>query len=81
MNFKDLTGKSVRQEISDIIHENASSGATGAASVATVTGGKDALKGAIGVGFDPNGHDRGIYPAPSSKNKSKSKKTSGTLRR
>lgn len=46
MNIKDIVG--IRN-----VHENATSGATGAASVATVVGG-------LGVGFDPNG-DKGIY--------------------
>jgi len=41
------------------IKENASCGATGSASVATATSALGA-KGAIGVGFDPNG-DKGIY--------------------
>lgn len=56
--------------------ENASSGATSAASVATVAGGAGSTgAGAIGVGFDPNGHERSIYGKP------KGKKGSGTVLR
>ena len=46
MNINDIVG-------SRTVYENATSGATGAASIATVVGG-------LGVGFDPNG-DKGIY--------------------
>lgn len=46
MRYSEIVGKPK-------IKETASSGATGAASVATVVGG-------LGAGFDPNG-DKGIY--------------------
>jgi hypothetical protein len=48
------------------ILETASSGATGAGSVATSVGG-------IGAGFDPNGH-KGIYDAAEKKRKSRKSK-------
>jgi hypothetical protein len=44
------------------LQENASAGATSAASVATSVGG-------LGGGFDPNGHARSIYPDPKGKPK------------
>lgn len=43
------------------VKENATSGSTSAASVATVVGG-------LGAGFDPNGH-KGIYQDQSKKKK------------
>ena len=46
MRYYEIIGKTK-------VKENASSGATGAASVATVVGG-------LGAGFDPKGH-KGIY--------------------
>lgn len=77
MNLKDLTGKTVRETIDEaLLRENASSGATSAASIAVSPGGGGG-QGAIGVGFDPNGHDRGIYPAP----KKRQTKKSGVIKR
>jgi hypothetical protein len=47
----------------EIIGENATAGATSAASVATVVGG-------LGSGFDPNGH-KGIYQGAKKKKEKK----------
>jgi hypothetical protein len=70
MNVQDLLGRSIRKVI-----ENATSGATSAASIATSTAGTG--KGAIGVGFDPNGN-KGIYQG---KLKKQSSKGSNIIRR
>jgi hypothetical protein len=56
----------------EIVNETSSSGGTGAGCVATATG--TTGKGAIGVGFDPNGH-KGIYDAAEKKKKRKSVET------
>lgn len=77
MKLRDITGKTLRQMIDEaLLRENASSGATSAASIAASPGGGGG-QGAIGVGFDPNGHDRGIYPAP----KKRQSKKPGVIRR
>lgn len=51
---------------SEIINEMSTAGATSAGNIATNVGGVG--KGAIGVGFDPNGH-KGIYDAAEKKKK------------
>jgi|HigsolmetaGSP12D_1036236.scaffolds.fasta_scaffold04406_2 hypothetical protein len=50
------------------LDEDATSGATSAASIAIVVGGlgQKANTDTIGVGFEPDGHERSIYPAPKS---------------
>lgn len=56
---------------SEIVNETASCGATGSGNIATIPGnGGAAGKGAIGAGFDPNGH-KGIYDAVERKKKRK----------
>lgn len=72
MSGKTLRAKKLwmqwREEDPKWLPENATSGATSAASIATNVAGTGA--GAIGVGFDPNGH-KGIYQGkPSKKSKS-----------
>jgi hypothetical protein len=52
----------------EIVTEMSSAGGTGAGSIASATG--TTGKGAIGVGFDPNGH-KGIYDAAEKKKKRK----------
>jgi hypothetical protein len=55
------------------VNETASAGATGSGNVATVVGnGGSKGKGAIGAGFDPNGH-KGIYDAVEKKKSSKAR--------
>lgn len=68
MRIRDLYDSTLGAEISALI-ENASAGATGAASVAACTAGS----GGLGAGFDPNGYDRGVYPAPKKREKPKPK--------
>lgn len=63
---------------SEIINETSSAGATSSGNIATVTSGTG--KGAIGVGFDPNGH-KGIYDSAEKKKKTKEDTTSPILRR
>lgn len=54
--------------------ETATAGATASGNVATLPGnGGAAGKGAIGAGFDPNGH-KGIYDAAERKKKRKKSK-------
>lgn len=56
---------------SEIVNETATAGATGSGNIATVVGnGGKAGGGAIGAGFDPNGH-KGIYDAAERKKKRK----------
>jgi hypothetical protein len=71
MNIKQITGLSLRKVI-----ENATAGATSAASVATNIG-SAATKGTIGVGFDASG-DKGIYQG---KPKKQTSKASSVIRR
>lgn len=59
---------------SEIINETSTAGATASGNIAT-TPGKTGGKGAIGAGFDPNGH-KGIYDAAERK---KSKRNEGTV--
>jgi hypothetical protein len=66
MRIRDLTDSALAAEISALI-ENASAGATGAASVATCVSGS----GGLGAGFDPNG-DWGVYAKPKKQKKPKS---------
>lgn len=52
----------------EIVNETSSAGGTGAGCIAGAMG--TTGKGAIGVGFDPNGH-KGIYDAAEKKKKRK----------
>lgn len=62
------------------IAENATCGATGAASVASTVGGSaNPTAGALGIGFDPNGH-WGIYE-PNRKKKTKNVKSATLIKR
>lgn len=71
MRIRDLYDAALDAEIADLI-ENATAGATSAASVATCIG----APGGIGAGFDPTG-DYGIYPKP----KQPKSKKAGVIRR
>lgn len=59
------------------LRENATAGATSAASIASVPGGRGGQVGGLGVGFNPNG-DQGIYQG---KPKKKAKSGNGVIRR
>lgn len=63
---------------SEIINETSSAGATSSGNIATVTSGTG--KGAIGVGFDPNGH-KGIYDSAEKKKKTKETQEVVVIRR
>lgn len=56
----------------EIVNETSSAGGTGAGCIASATG--TTGKGAIGVGFDPNGH-MGIYDGAEKKKKRKAVET------
>lgn len=56
----------------EIVNETSSAGGTSAGCVASATG--TTGKGAIGVGFDPNGH-KGIYDSAEKKKKRKAVET------
>lgn len=65
----------------EIVKETASGGATGAGNIATVPGnGGKSGGGAIGAGFDPNGH-KGIYDAAERKKKRKKSNETAVIRR
>lgn len=57
---------------SEIINETSTAGGTAAANVATAVGAGGSTKGAIGVGFDANGH-QGIYQNAKPKKKATAK--------
>jgi hypothetical protein len=71
VRLSEITDAALARETAALerqLSENASAGATSAASIATATA---PAAGGIGVGFDPNG-DKGIYQG-----KKKPKKTEG----
>lgn len=64
----------------EIVNEHATAGGTGASNVATVVGGGKSGQGAIGAGFDPNGH-HGIYENPKAKKKTKNASRPSVIKR
>lgn len=65
----------------EIVSETATAGSTASGNIAVVPGnGGKAGGGAIGAGFDPNGH-KGIYDAAERKKKRKKSESASVIRR